>query len=309
MKKKSEKENKKRNKKVKKPLIDRLLPILLSLVPLIVITFMTLLSLPSHKESLKPLAMLPVPEEQTVILPGPFVSNQIATSVLGAETIDPRDIVTYVNEERMKRGIRPLRVNDTLMKAAAMRANVILKYENFSHHDPYEHIQLDTMLPKLNYSFAYASENIGMGDTTGRAFVNGFMNSPPHRENLLNPELVETGVAIVTGKYKQYYVNIAVQIFAKPLDQTKYNRYTRYDEEEYKKLLSDIKKQIDTTKLLKDKDPKNAEFYDQWHRLLIRQQEIIATLAHAVHNEERYGRELISLIKEYNANWASVPIK
>lgn len=302
---------KKITKKIRKQTNPKknLFPLLLSFIPVVVCTFSTFVSLPSPKESLRPLALLPLPPIQEVSYPGPLTSEDTSSSVLGAETIDPRDIVTYVNEERMKRGIRPLRVNETLMKAAKMRADVILKHQNFSHQDPYEHIQLDTVLPLLKYPFKYASENIGMGDSSGRAFVSGFMNSPPHRANLLNPQLIETGVAIVTGPYKEYYVNIAVHIFAEPWDTTTYQGYTVYDENEYKKLLADIGKQLEETKTLEEKDPVNAEFYEKWHRLLIRQQEIIATLSHAVQNDQRYGREMVSLIKEYNANWASVPLK
>lgn len=272
------------------------------------LAFGTFLSLPSPKTTLHALALLPMPPEALIRFPGPLTSPEVSSSVLGAETIDPRDIVTYVNEERMKRGIRPLRVNSVLTKAAQMRADVIMKHQNFSHQDPFEHIQLDTVLPLLHYPFHYATENIGMGDSTGRAFVSGFMNSPPHRANLLDPRLIETGVAIASGPYKEYYVNIAVHLFAEPWDAATYQGYTSYDEEEYKQLLGDIGKQLAETKQFEQKDPTNAEFYGEWQRLLIRQQEIIATLAHAVDKEKTYGKDMIALIKEYNGNWASVPI-
>lgn len=281
---------------------------LLVVVPLLLVSsFLLLLSSPTPKEQIRPLAMIAIPLEPVVYLPEPRIAPTVETSVLGAETINPRDIITYVNEERMKRGVRPLRVNETLMKASQMRAEVIVKHQNFSHQDPYEGIQLDTVLPILKYPYKYASENIGMGDQTGRQFVNGFMNSPPHRANLLNPELVETGVAIVSGPYKQYYVNIAVQLFSQPWDSS-FDTYTTVDEREYTKLLSDIGKQLNETKIFKEKDPNNFDYYDRWERLLIRQQEIIAQLSHAVSSEQPYGREMIALMKEYNKNWASVPL-
>ena len=274
---------------------------------LLLVPFFTLLTLPSPKYKLQPLGFLPVPPEQELSYSGPLVSHEVNSSVLGAETIDARDIVTYVNEERMKRGIRPLRVNATLTKAAEMRVKAIMSHQNFSHQDPYDHIQLDTVLPLLHYPFHYASENIGMGDSSARAFVTGFMNSPSHRDNLLNPELIETGVGIGSGPYNQYYVNVAVQIFADPWDVSSYTGYTAIDEEEYKKLLVDIGKQLALSKELQQKDPTNSDFYDQWQRILIRQQEIIATLSHA-DADKPYGREMIALIKQYNANWASVPL-
>lgn len=261
------------------------------------------------KQTLRPLAFLKVPNESHIELSGIYEADEpMNANVLGSEVVDPKDIITYINEERMKRGTRPLRVSDTLMKAAQMRADTILKHQNFSHQDPYEGIQLDTVLPLMKYPFSWASENIGMGDSTARAFVTGFMNSPSHRANLLNPELVETGAAVVTGPYKQYYVNIAVQLFAIPVDRTTFLGYTQKDVQEYKQLLTDLGKQLELTKKLREEDPERLAYYEQWQTLLIRQQEIIATLSHTMAEEKPFAREMIAMIKEYNANWASIPV-
>lgn len=257
---------------------------------------------------LRPLAMLHVPEAPSLILPGTYESKQPKGNVLGSQPVDPRDLITYINEERMKRGSRPLRVSPVLTKAAQMRADTIMKHQNFSHQDPFEGIQLDTVLPLLKYPFSWASENIGMGDTTARAFVNGFMNSPSHRDNLLNPQLVETGVAVVSGPYKQYYVNVAVQLFAIPVDRSTFLGYTEKDVEEYKQLLIEIGKQLELTKTLREKNPEQADYYERWQQLLIRQQEIISTLSYTMGEEKPLAKELIAMIKEYNSNWASVPV-
>lgn len=262
------------------------------------------------QKTLRPLASLKVPQEQQIELPGVYMADEpVNANVLGSEVVDPKDIITYINEERMKRGTRPLRISETLMKAAQMRADTILRHQNFSHQDPYEGIQLDTVLPLLKYPFSWASENIGMGDSTARAFATGFMNSPSHRANLLNPELVETGAALVTGPYKQYYVNIAVQLFAIPIDRATFLGYTQQDVQEYKQLLADIGKQLELTKKLREQDPDQAAYYETWQTLLIRQQEIIATLSHTMAEEKPFAREMIAMIKEYNANWASIPEK
>lgn len=260
-------------------------------------------------QALKPLSQLHVPEAPKLIFPGTYESPQKESNVLGSEPIEPRDIITYINEERMKRGARPLRVSETLMKAAKMRAETIMKHQNFSHHDPYDGIQLDTVLPLLSYPFSWASENIGMGDSTARAFVSGFMNSPSHRANLLNPDLVETGVAVATGPYKQYYVNLAVQLFAIPVDRTTFLGYTEKDVEEYRALLTKIGKQLEITKKLKEKNPEDAQYYEDWQQILIRQQEIIATLSYTMGQDKPLSKELIAMIREYNSNWASVPLK
>ena len=118
--------------------------------------------------------------------------------------------------------------------------------------------------------------------------------------------MFETGVAVATGPYKQYYVNIAVQLFAIPADPSAYLGYTDKDFQEYKDLLKQVDQQLSLTKTLREKDIANAEYYDKWERLLIRQQEIIATLSHTMANEKPFAREMIALIKEYNENWKTV---
>src|SRR5512137_2461700 len=79
--------------------------------------------------TLHKLAMLPVPSMvATTYLPDPYTAAEIYSPVLGAETINPSDIILYINDQRMKHGSPPLRENTTLAKAAQMRAAVILKY-------------------------------------------------------------------------------------------------------------------------------------------------------------------------------------
>jgi hypothetical protein len=257
--------------------------------------------------ALHPLALLAPPAEPVIYLPGPYWAPLLDSAVLGSETIDPRDIVTYVNNERMKRGAPPLRVNKVLTQAAEMRADVILKHQNFSHQDPYEHIQLDTVLPLLHYPFIYASENIGMGDNSGKAFVGGFMSSPSHKANLLDPKLVETGVAIKTGAYQQYYVNIAVQLFAIPTTKERSLGYRKEDIEEYKKLLSDIEAQLALTSDRIKRHVDDEAYYEGWQKILIRQREIVTTLYNTMLAEQPFVKNLIALIGEYNNNWNLVP--
>ena len=260
------------------------------------------------KTTLHPLAALPIPKQlPEVYLPGPYEAATITSPVLGADTIDPRDVITYINNERMKVGSPPLRTNKLLTIAAQKRADVILKYQNFSHQDPYEHIQLDTVLPLVQYPFRYASENIGMGDSSAYGFVGGFMSSPSHKANLLSPTLEETGVAIVTGAYKQYYVNIAVQLFAIPATKEQYLGYTDEDRENYKRLLQDLEKQLALTQDRLSNNVSDADYYEGWQKILIRQKEIVTLLYNTTLQNQPLVKNLVTLIGEYNKNWSLVP--
>ncbi|MBI4067377.1 CAP domain-containing protein, partial [Candidatus Gottesmanbacteria bacterium] len=173
------------------------------------------------------LAYLDIPQTSRVYLPSPLEFLPLGKSVLGTQAFDPVDVVRYVNIEREKVGSAPLHLSARLMEAAQMRADIILKYQNFSHQDPYENITMMTALEKLGYNYKYASENIGMGDSSGEAAVHGFMSSLPHKENLLNPDLSETGVALSTGPYREFYVNIIVQLFAIPGGRDEYLGYKK----------------------------------------------------------------------------------
>jgi uncharacterized protein YkwD len=258
--------------------------------------------------TLHTLAFLMVPAETpTVYLPGPYEAAHIESPVLGAETINPGDIVLYINEQRMNVGAPPLRENAVLTRAAKMRADVILRHQNFSHQDPYEHIQLDTVLPMVRYPFRYASENIGMGDSSARAFVNGFMSSPSHKANLLNPELQETGVALVTGAYKQYWVNIAVQLFAIPATEEQYLGYRKEDIAQYKQLIGDLNQQLALTEDRISNKIGDTEYYEGWQKILIRQHTILVTLYNTMGENKPFGKNLVSLIREYNTNWSRIP--
>lgn len=260
------------------------------------------------KATLHPLAYLPIPTKRPeVYLPGPYEAATITSPILGADTIDPRDVIMYINNERMKVGSPPLRTNKLLTMAAQKRAEVMLKYQNFSHQDPFEHIQLDTVLPMVNYPFKYATENIGMGDSSAYGFAQGFMSSTMHRINLLNPELEETGVAIVTGAYKQYYVNMAVQLFAIPATKEQYLGYTDEDRENYKKLLEDIEKQLALTRDRLSNGVSDAEYYEGWQKILIRQKEIVMLLYNTTVQHQPMVQNLVTLIGEYNKNWNLVP--
>jgi hypothetical protein len=133
------------------------------------------------------------------------------------------------------------------------------------------------------------------------------MSSTRHRVNLLNPELTETGVALVTGPYKQYWVNIAVQIFAIPTTRERYLGYRKEDIPQYKQMLIDIEKQIELTRDRLQNNIGDQEYYEGWQKILIRQKEIISTLYNTMLEEQPFVKNLVALISEYNTNWTLVP--
>ncbi len=252
----------------------------------------------------RPTSLLPLPVPtitKELSYSGPLALTNISQSVLGAQAIDPIDFVNEINSVREKAGAPFLRLSTTLMKAAAMRAEVIRKHQNFSHQDPFEGIELGTVLPKLEYAFVYASENIGMGGSSAQNFVAGFMNSTTHRNNLLDPTLTETGAAIVDGPYKQYYVNYAVQLFAIPGGRDEYLGYKDKDRLLYEKELLAVKKNLHPFVWLVARIKRNPLYTDAYHNKLIRQKMILETVLSLMRETKPLENKDVALILEYNA--------
>lgn len=266
-----------------------------------VFSFVPFYSLFVYSRSSGPLDALSVPKVSRLYLPSPLEFPSLSTSILGAQVIDPADIVKYVNIEREKTGAKPLRITPTLSQAAKRRAEVILKYQNFSHQDPFENIELGTVLPQSGYHYSWASENIGMGGVSGEDFVSGFMHSYYHKINLLDPKLVDTGVAVVSGPYKQYYVNIAVQLFAVPAGEDEYRGYTRTQAEQYRKYLASVEAKLNPFGRYLNKLAGNPDYSEVQYAAFRRQKEILETVYGKMKNNLPLDNVDVVLVSEYNS--------
>ena len=249
------------------------------------------------------LTKLPIPSAGgEIAYSGPMILPQITNKpVLGAETISTMDFVKDINDERAKVGSVPLVMNTTLMKAAQMRVAVIKKYQNFSHQDPYEHIELGTVLPMLNYHCIYAAENIGMGGLSASDFVNGFMHSTHHREALQDPRYTETGVAFADGPYGQYYVNYAVQIFAIPSGTDEYLGYTTAEKTQYEANLAAVTSNLSPLIWFVERVRGNPRYSDAYYKNLTRQKQILESVVPLMQKSRPLTNSDVALIIEYNS--------
>lgn len=117
-------------------------------------------------------------------------------------------IVGLVNEERAKAGLPALTVDTGLEAAGLVRAKEIVS--NFSHTRP-DGTSFSTAIREQNVSFRGAGENIAWGQRTPEEVMDGWMNSPGHRANILNENFTRIGV----GHYQNGAgTNYWVQLFA-----------------------------------------------------------------------------------------------
>jgi uncharacterized protein YkwD len=106
-----------------------------------------------------------------------------------------RQIFEWTNQERGKVHALPLKWSDRLALAARLHSDEMAKYKDLSHQVQDEAVFTER-LAERGARFNAAAENVGYGDEA-EDLQSGWMHSPPHRANLLNPVYTEMGVGIV----------------------------------------------------------------------------------------------------------------
>ena len=119
------------------------------------------------------------------------------------------EVVRLVNVERAKYGLPPLAGWYTaLNSAAAVRAGEVSTY--FSHTRP-NGKSCFSALDDKGVKYGWAGENIAAGYATPAAVVAGWMNSPGHRDNILDAHFNYIGVGYVyrnDNSYRHYWVQM-----------------------------------------------------------------------------------------------------
>lgn len=127
----------------------------------------------------------------TPVTPTPAPSNdaddQNYDSSFGSQ------VLKLVNVERAKVGLNPLSMSQKLLAPANKRAVEIKT--SFSHTRP-NGTEWSTVLKEYNVSVQTAGENIAYGYNTPELVMNGWMNSPGHRANILNANYNNIGVGV-----------------------------------------------------------------------------------------------------------------
>ncbi len=128
-------------------------------------------------------------------------------------TDEEQKILDLTNKERAEAKLPALKINATLVKVARAHSANMAKQGKMEH-------ELDGKKPSqrlLDAGYEYESmrENIAAGEDWPIADVmKGWMESKPHRTNILSDDVDEIGIGIARdGKGKKYYT----QVFGKEM--------------------------------------------------------------------------------------------
>jgi uncharacterized protein YkwD len=127
---------------------------------------------------------------------GPAASlhgNEIPSGELTRE-----NILKEMNRHREMHGLPALRSDERLDKAAADRILDMEEQEYWGHYRPDGSNPLRS-LHRYDYVHLVAGENLAAGYETPEVVVQGWMESPGHRANILLDEYTDVGIAMVEG--------------------------------------------------------------------------------------------------------------
>ena len=105
-------------------------------------------------------------------------------------------VLDGTNRLRAETGANPLQLDETLTKAAMLRAVEMAYSGCFSHTRP-DGRYFSFVLLDLGYSMIGCGENIAMGQTTAEKAVKSWKNSKGHYENIIYPNYTKTGVGVI----------------------------------------------------------------------------------------------------------------
>jgi uncharacterized protein YkwD len=117
-----------------------------------------------------------------------------------------RAVFCLLNNARQRHGLHKLDRNDELHRASKIHTGYMRRHGCFEHQCPGE-ASIDGRLHRVHYlkkglrAWRYG-ENIGYGIrrwASPKAMVKAWMHSPPHRDNILNPDFRDLGIGIKWG--------------------------------------------------------------------------------------------------------------
>ncbi len=115
------------------------------------------------------------------------------------------ELVLVVNQERISRGIPPLRVASELANAAQSHSDWMADHDCFAHDCPGEPSWTARIEDAGYLSWTHLGESIAGGFASASAVVSAWMNSAPHRSQLLDPQFCDAGGGYAYGGATQYH--------------------------------------------------------------------------------------------------------
>ena len=138
-------------------------------------------------------------------------------NVLGrVSDIKTIELLIDTNNERAREGMSDLQINEKLSQAAFLKAQNMFSEQYWAHVSP-SGIQPWKWFGDVGYNYSVAGENLAKNYPSAQATVDAWMQSPAHRENILNKEYTDIGFAVVDGELEGRNTTLVVALYGAPV--------------------------------------------------------------------------------------------
>jgi hypothetical protein len=132
-------------------------------------------------------------------------------NITATAAVDASELYRMHNEERSKRGLSELSINTKLIDSATKKAKIMMDSNCWSHYCP------DGELPwklfeESGYIYVFAGENLAEGFDSNTKLMNAWLNSPTHRDNIVNSNFDEIGIGFAYGTFQNKKNNTIVVV-------------------------------------------------------------------------------------------------
>ena len=139
----------------------------------------------------------------------------LPSSSAWSSSITPANVVSLTNGTRRALGLAELKANDLLAAAAAEKAKDMLANRYFAHTSP-SGLTGFALIRQAGYQYRFAGENLAVHYESAEGVTEGWLASPTHKANIVNPRFKEIGVGVARGEFEGYPSTIVVQLFGEP---------------------------------------------------------------------------------------------
>ncbi len=142
----------------------------------------------------------------------PIVKHGNSSSVF----LTKKGIIEETNKKRNEFDVSIFVESNKLNEIARIKVEKMFSEQYFAHFSP-EGIGVSDIATENGYEYMIIGDNLAMGPyENDKELVKAWMDSPGHRENLLDKRYMEIGVAVKEGYFENNKTWIAVQVFGLP---------------------------------------------------------------------------------------------
>ncbi len=186
-------------------------------------------------------------------------------------------LIVLINKERFDRELKPLKKNILLTKSAQDKAEDMIKNGYFEHISP-GGIQPWFFAEMVGYRYENFGENIAEKYLSANSVHKAFMDSVGHRENILNENFRDVGVAIVPFENSDQKKFLVVEHFGSYLKDV-----------DFRKKCGDTNKR--RCRVQEKKKKELTVMVESWRRFLNKEREIKAKEEGRVDRRKKGERE------------------